>query len=67
MNPAHVDVSVYMINGRLKAQISLNLGDLTIERHASGQLKEEARRALEKAMEESLSKWELNVQITDKH
>jgi hypothetical protein len=58
MRPDDVSISVYDLNGKIKVIAQFGL-DVSVQKDAHGRLKDSQKEALQKAMEEALSLWEL--------
>jgi hypothetical protein len=58
MRPDDVSISVYDLNGKIKVIAQFGL-DVSVQKDAQGRLKDSQKEALQKAMEEALSLWEL--------
>ncbi len=61
MKPKDISVSVYILDGKPKAIIQMSLPDIAFERDEHNLVKDSAKHALQKAMRDALSEWELNV------
>lgn len=53
-----VSVSIYKFGSKLKIIAQFGLDGLSIDGGSTGQIEESKRQALQKALEDALSKWE---------
>lgn len=62
INPKHISVSIYSIDGETKALVQMKLPHIKIKIDPSGLMNKEMKDSLQNAMCDALAKWELDVQ-----
>jgi hypothetical protein len=55
----YASVNIYEMDKQLKAMAQFNLDDIILERDDRGAISLKAKIALQKALEDALSKWEI--------
>ena len=60
IKPSNPYVNIYILDGKVKAMIQLDLEGLQIPRTQYGSMVDEDRKRIQAAMEEALAKWEID-------